>query len=263
LTTTERIQLAITWFGKQHVILGYSWLQKHNPEINWETKEVHMMRCLTGCRTCWDELQAIWRNKMLAASILRQLRKGPTPSICAVDSEERSGDDGYNLADDDDLPDLTPDSEDDDDDDKLEEGDHILYTMFTPVKEIRAGSTVSQHLAEAYTWNSVPARTEVSPWATDFSDVFNRESFDSVLERRTWDHAIELVPDTKPANCKVYPISLLKQKELNAFIAEGLSTGRIYPSKSPMASLVFFIKKKDGALRFIQDYCQGNLTFSP
>jgi hypothetical protein len=37
---SEHIQLAVTRLGKQHVILGYSWLQKHNPEINWETKEV-------------------------------------------------------------------------------------------------------------------------------------------------------------------------------------------------------------------------------
>jgi hypothetical protein len=73
------------------------------------------------------------------------------------------------------------------------------------------------------------------------------------MEKRAWDHAVELVLDAKPANCKVYPISPLEQKELDAFIAEGLSTGCIHPSKSPMASL-FFIKKKDRALRFVQDY---------
>jgi hypothetical protein len=37
---SEHIQLAMTQLGKQYAILGYSWLQKHNPEINWETKEV-------------------------------------------------------------------------------------------------------------------------------------------------------------------------------------------------------------------------------
>jgi hypothetical protein len=52
----------------------------------------------------------------------------------------------------------------------------------------------------------------------------------------------------------VYPISPLEQKELDAFIVEGLSTGCIRPSKSLMASPVFFIKKKDNALRFVQDY---------
>jgi hypothetical protein len=40
------------------MFLSYSWFQKHNPEINWETKEVCVTRCLTGYRTCRDELQA-------------------------------------------------------------------------------------------------------------------------------------------------------------------------------------------------------------
>jgi hypothetical protein len=82
------------------------------------------------------------------------------------------------------LPELCPDSEDDDDkEDNLKEGDRILYTVFAPVKEIRAGSTVSQCLAEAYTRNSVRARTDVPPWAADFSDVFNKESFNSLPEK--------------------------------------------------------------------------------
>jgi hypothetical protein len=123
--------------------------------------------------------------------------------------------------------------------------------VFTPVEKTRTSSTVSQRLAEGHARNSVPAGTEVLPWAVDFSEVFNRESFDSLSEKRVWDHAIELILDVKPANCKVYPISPFEQKELNAFIAEGLSTGRIPLCKSPMMSPVFFIKKKDGALWFV------------
>jgi hypothetical protein len=129
-------------------------------------------------------LRAVWRNKKLAASILWQLHEGPTLSICAVNSEEWHRDDGYDPADDDDLLELFPDSEDDDDDeDELEEGDHILYTMFAPVEEICASSTVLQRLAEAYARNSAAARTDVLPWAVDFSDIFNKESFDSLPEK--------------------------------------------------------------------------------
>jgi len=46
----------------------------------------------------------------------------------------------------------------------------------------------------------------------------------------------------------------VEQKELDAFLEENLRTGQIRPSKSPMAALVFFIKKKDGSLRLVQDY---------
>ena len=57
-----------------------------------------------------------------------------------------------------------------------------------------------------------------------------------------------------PTNCKVYPLAPNEQKELDDFLSENLATGRIRPSKSPMASPVFFIKKKDGSLRLVQDY---------
>jgi hypothetical protein len=41
---------------------------------------------------------------------------------------------------------------------------------------------------------------------------------------------------------------------MDAFLEEALATGRIIQSKSPPGAPVFFIKKKDGKLHFIQDY---------
>jgi hypothetical protein len=58
----------------------------------------------------------------------------------------------------------------------------------------------------------------------------------------------------KTSSTKVYPLSLNEQTELDAFIEENLASGRICPSKSLMAAPVFFIKKKDRALRLVQDY---------
>ena len=73
-------------------------------------------------------------------------------------------------------------------------------------------------------------------------------------EWKPWDHAIKLEPGSKPTNFKVYPLSPREQVELDAFLQENFCTGRICPSKSPMASLVFFIKKKDGSLQLVQNY---------
>ena len=53
-------------------------------------------------------------------------------------------------------------------------------------------------------------------------------------------------------------MSLNEQKELDAFLEENLRKGYIRPSKSPIASPVFFVKKKDGKLRFVQDYRRLN-----
>jgi predicted aspartyl protease len=49
---SEHTQLAITHLGKQSLILGYNWLRNHNPEINWQTKDVKMSRCPLQCSTC-------------------------------------------------------------------------------------------------------------------------------------------------------------------------------------------------------------------
>ena len=84
--------------------------------------------------------------------------------------------------------------------------------------------------------------------------VFSKQSFDVLPEPKEWDHAVELIPGSKPSSCKVYPLSPAEQKELDVFLKENLETGRIQPSKSPMSSPVFFIKKKDGSLRLVQDY---------
>jgi predicted aspartyl protease len=49
---SECTQLAVTCLGKQSLILGYNWLHNHNPEINWQTKDVKMSCCPLQCSTC-------------------------------------------------------------------------------------------------------------------------------------------------------------------------------------------------------------------
>ena len=88
--------------------------------------------------------------------------------------------------------------------------------------------------------------------------MFTKENFDILLEHHKWDHAIELIPGTKLKLSKVYLLFPLEQMELDAFLEENLCTGRIRPSKSPITAPVFFIKKKDGSLRLVQDYCALN-----
>jgi hypothetical protein len=91
--------------------------------------------------------------------------------------------------------------------------------------------------------------------------VFQKEEFDRLPDRRRWDHAIELKDQTtvEGLKSKVYPLARLEQEELDRFIEEHLWSGRIRPSKSPIASPFFFVKKKDGTLRPVQDYRRLNM----
>ena len=52
----ERIEIDVIREQKWKVILGMPWLAHHNPEINWKTREVKMMRCL-------EEYGRYWRPK--------------------------------------------------------------------------------------------------------------------------------------------------------------------------------------------------------
>ncbi len=93
----------------------------------------------------------------------------------------------------------------------------------------------------------------------DFKKVFSEEESKCYPPKRAWDHAIEFkkdAPDT--INCKIYPQTQEEDKALQKFLTEEVEKGYIRPSKSPYASPFFYIKKKDGKLRPVQDYRKIN-----
>ena len=92
-----------------------------------------------------------------------------------------------------------------------------------------------------------------------FKRLFSEEASQRFPPSRPWDHAINLKPDAPDAiPCKVYPMTPTEDKALEEFIREQYAKGYIRPSKSPYASPFFFIKKRDGKLRPVQDYRRLN-----
>ena len=70
---------------------------------------------------------------------------------------------------------------------------------------------------------------------------------------------IDLKPDTpETLDSKTYPLPVGQQEALDEFIQEHLKKGYIRVSQSPYAAPFFFVKKKDGKLRPVQDYCKLN-----
>jgi hypothetical protein len=157
-----------------------------------------------------------------------------------------------------DIPDLVIDPDDKEDerdtdempyvgDNQLKEGDRLFATTIPCEAEfIWATSNVSQQLAKVFHKNSEPKSFHelVPTHLHEFEDVFSKVSFDHLLDQKIWDHVIELILGSNPMNCKVYPLAPNKQKRLDEFIQENLASGQIHPSKSPMASPVFFIKRR-------------------
>ena len=200
----EKQRFLVTGLGKARVFIGYDWLLKHNPEIDWRTQKIRFSRC---------------------------------PSECNAHNTEYQDD-------------VAPD---------LEEGESILLVDLTPAIDLRLKETQAQRMAEeASRENRKVTADKLPEQYQDFVKVFSKESFDALPERRPWDHAIELKPESKAVDCKIYPLSRDEQRELDNFLDENLKSGRIQPSKSPMASAFFFVKKKDGSLRPVQDYRKLN-----
>ena len=120
-----------------------------------------------------------------------------------------------------------------------------------------AGFTYSQQIAEkAIAAKGKKTFEEMIPVQyRDFAKVFSEEESQRLPEHQPWDHAIDLEADAvQHWKIKSYPMLPAEQEELDKFLKEHVAKGYLVPSKSPMASPVFFIKKKDGKLQLVQDY---------
>ncbi|SJL15452.1 uncharacterized protein ARMOST_18950 [Armillaria ostoyae] len=154
-----------------------------------------------------------------------------------------------------------PDADADDHwDEELEDGDTILAVNMEEELVIRAVHHANDLAAAAHAEKPTKTFEEmVPPDYRSFRDLFSKENFDELPERKPWDHAIELIPNAKSTlDCKVYPLNRNEQEQLDKFLDENLASGRIKESKSPFASPFFFVKKKDGSLRPVQDYRKLN-----
>lgn len=84
--------------------------------------------------------------------------------------------------------------------------------------------------------------------------MFSKDNFNKLPPRHPWDHAINLKPDAKSIRAKIFPLSPLEHSKMKDWLAEHKTTGHIHDSISSFTLPFFFVKKKDGDLRPIQDY---------
>ena len=208
-THREKISLQVVNLGGKHdIFIGFDWLEKHNPIINWKSRHFAFERCPATC----------------------QIRQ---------DGDLRS------------IQDYLEEVE-------LTEDHGCLPQGESREQYIRAFQTTSTRIAAE---SHKDTKLEIPSHYKEFSDVFEKKEFDKLPDRRPWDHAINLKPgteDDRRLKGKVYPMNATEQKELDAFLEENLRTGRIRKSQSPIAAPFFFVKKKDGSLRPVQDYRRVN-----
>lgn len=101
-------------------------------------------------------------------------------------------------------------------------------------------------LLEQYIVNGIPAPVQQA--IHDHADLF--QPINELPPNRVFDHAISLLPDSVPVNCRPYRYSPQQKDEIEKQVATMLRAGTVIPSLSPFASPVLLVKKKDGTWRF-------------
>ena len=128
----------------------------------------------------------------------------------------------------------------------------------TNTREIWAKTGMSHSIALAHQKEATKTKRtteEMVPTSLhEYLSVFSEQEAARFPKRGPWDHAINLTDEFKPHSASVYPISPGEETELKKFIDENLAKGYIRKSKSPQAAPFFFVAKKDGKLRPVQDY---------
>ena len=84
--------------------------------------------------------------------------------------------------------------------------------------------------------------------------VFEKAESERMPVRKPQDHAINLREDFVPKKERTYLMLRKEKEEVREFVEEQLRKRYIQPLKSPQTSPVFFVGKKDGKKRIVQDY---------
>ena len=86
-------------------------------------------------------------------------------------------------------------------------------------------------------------KSQILDYITNYIDVFNKKSFDTLLEHQLYNYIIDLIPDFKLSHRKFFHLDPHEYQVMKEFIEENLKNGQIRPSKSPQALSFFFDEK--------------------
>jgi hypothetical protein len=158
------------------------------------------------------QINACWAGAF--PKIVEEVDEDESPHINTDETDEEAQDT---------CPAFDDDLDSEVDDFTIEEDDRVFMTMVHPVDPhhfVRALSTVSGRLAEAFAQNSKPKGFEdiVQTTLHEYADVFSETAFNSLPEGHKWDHTIVLEREPSHGFRKVYPMTLTEQMEMDAFL---------------------------------------------
>src|SRR5258707_14075734 len=115
---------------------------------------------------------------------------------------------------------------------------------------ILARTTVSTNLAKAVQ----TTRTDIPSEFQKYHKVFSDEEAQRLPRHQPWDLKIDLLPGTQMRKTSIYRLTPPEKIARQEYVPTGLKQGTLRRSEAPSACSFFFIDKKDGKLRPVQDY---------
>jgi len=188
---SERALFGVVGLGSQNLILGHTWLQDHNPEVDWKTGKVEMSRCsLRCCNGCRNEAREERKTLKKEEASVNACRTGPFPATV----EDKTSDDELPTSN---LP------------FDIEEGDRVWAAGLIPEAQyIHATSTISQRLAKSFAKNTEPNPTlptggkgssgSVPDYVKTFGQVFSEEGFAKLRTANCGTMRLNSYPEWKP-----------------------------------------------------------------
>ena len=146
----KRIDVAVTDLNGTDMFLGYDWLVKHNPEVDWNKGTIKFTRC---------------------------------PRICKMNYQD------------------------------------ISFTANRRTQAMEKDKEQQEIEKEPDQTNSEDLPDYIYP----FTHLFNKKKFKKLLDRREWDHEINLTEDApKELNVKAYVMTIKENEALNQWLNKQL-----------------------------------------
>ena len=201
------------------VVLGYNWLTRYNPLIDWVLGSIR------------------FRPQLLGMSI-------PSPTSSAKAAS---------------LPPQNPSVSDETPQTSAPKVSLIGAAAFVRACKLPGSQCYRINLSDTSAMSAtIPDEptdlSQIPKEYHDFADVFNKSKAYTLAPHRSYDLKIDIEEGTSPPLVPMYPLSPIELQTLRDFIEEHLRSGFIRPTSSPHGAPVLFAKKKDGGLRLCIDY---------
>ena len=229
------------------LVLGYNWLHRFNPLIDWSTANISFRPIVTS-GVSPSTPQAIM--PVLDSENLGPFSAEPMPSETSSPAPAPSMESslGPNVP-------PTPTS-------AFATPPHISLVSAAAYSAILRQSGTAQYTLRTVPRDSIGGRSatvgsDLEGLPTeyqDYADVFSEQESYTLPPHREYDLQIDTEDGQIPPIGHIYSLSQAELSALREFIDKNLKAGFIYPSKSTHGAPILFAKKKDGSLCLCVDY---------